>query len=96
MAWAAASSKALVRIFAPEPSMGCVDARRCLKLLASKASALDVHLDRMWASASVCTWADEFEGADAYTGSKLCDSCRDMIDARELKERKALWNALPP
>lgn len=95
-AWAEASSKALARIFAPDVSMGCVDSRRCLKLLAAKASRLDLLMDRMWASASVLTWADEFgDSADVFTGSKLCDSCRDMIDARELEERKMLWNTLP-
>lgn len=95
-AWCEASSKAIARVFAPDDvSVGCPERRRCMRILASMAGALDVILDKMYRSMAVYAWASEFDEEDEVTGCKLCDSCRDMVDARELEERKRLWNELP-
>lgn len=95
-AWSEASSKAIARVFAPDDvSVGCLERRRCMRILASMAGALDSILDKMYKSTMVYVWASEFDEEDEDTGCKLCDSCRDMVDARELEERKRLWNELP-
>ncbi|OJT07015.1 hypothetical protein TRAPUB_2145 [Trametes pubescens] len=96
VAWCESSSKAIARVFAPDnASAGCPERRRCMRILATKASDLDDVLERMYRSDVVYTWTDEFDEEDEDTGHKLCDSCRDMIDARELEERKWLWDELP-
>lgn len=99
-----ASSQALVRIV--RPVTNCGDYEICGYNISVPASRLDVLFDRLYSQpCQLHTWADEFkeseqdpedyEDEESYGGWSVCRYCRDMVIARELRERQRIWEMLP-
>ncbi|KAI0776585.1 hypothetical protein BD413DRAFT_602160 [Trametes elegans] len=89
------SSKAVARIFVPEISGYCTEPRRCARILALKAGALEDSLGKVFDVGAACSFVDQFEAPDPDTGLKLCEKCREMLKEREYGEQQDLWNELP-
>lgn len=92
-----AGSQALARIFKPDVEDSCEQIDdECIEALKAKACVLDEFLEKLYVHPTqIQTWADAFDDAEFEDGSEICPPCRAMVAARELEERKTLWEALP-
>ncbi|KAL1938100.1 hypothetical protein VTO73DRAFT_11929 [Trametes versicolor] len=92
-----AGSQALARIFKPDVEDSCEQIDdECIEALKAKACVLDELLEKLYVHPTqIQTWADAFDDAEFEDGSEICPPCRAMVAARELEERKTLWEALP-
>ncbi|RDX48989.1 hypothetical protein OH76DRAFT_1404202 [Lentinus brumalis] len=93
------ASTALARIFKPEVSEICTDSRRCLKVLAQKASRLDTVLEKLYDEGFATSWVHlvnlKGESGNPPTPWGLCQDCLEMVEERDLWERRSFWNDLP-
>ena len=87
-------SKAIARIFSPEPSETCTSNKACMRALVYKASELDEMLRLLTVEGMARCWANEFR-LDTGSGWTICEECRDMVQERDLEERRDFWKALP-
>ncbi len=91
------TSKAIVRIFKPEPQgygAGGCGKSRCQRAFASKVEEMEELLSLLYAEGMGRCWAEEFEN-DSGSGWAICKRCREMVEERDVKERKAFWHGLP-
>ena len=89
------TSRALVRIFKPEPQgYGACSQSRCQRAFASKVEEMEDLLLLLYAEGMGRCWAEEFKN-DSGTGWAICERCREMVEKRDVKERKAFWKELP-
>ncbi|KAI0700396.1 hypothetical protein C8T65DRAFT_811948 [Cerioporus squamosus] len=93
------ASMALARIFSPETSVICTDARRCQKVLVQQASRLDAVLDDLYDEGFAQSWVHlvslKGESRSPPTPWALCRNCLDMVVDRDKEERRNFWNSLP-
>ena len=92
------ASRAITRIFKPDTSSyggasGC-GSSRCQRTFSSKLEELEDILSLLYAEGMGRCWAEEFKN-DNGTGWAICERCRDIVEKRDVSERKAFWNELP-
>ncbi|PIL26295.1 hypothetical protein GSI_12051 [Ganoderma sinense ZZ0214-1] len=89
------ASKAIVRIFQPEPQgYGGCGSSRCQRAFTGKVEELEDLLSLLHSEGMGRCWADEFRN-DSGSGWPICERCREMVEKRDVKERKAFWRELP-
>ncbi|KAI1785131.1 hypothetical protein LXA43DRAFT_1100633 [Ganoderma leucocontextum] len=91
------TSKAVARIFKPDAQgygAGRCGSSRCQRAFTSKAEEMEELLSLLYAEGMERCWAEELKNK-SRTGWTICERCRDMVEKRDVNERKAFWNQLP-